>query len=580
MKTIHLFKNLLVICLLLCTSAVFGQVIVDPSGNAGVGTATPTEKLDVDGDVKIRNLEGTGLRTVLADSTGKLVINTELGSASFANINIPFFGCEMDTITISGLPSSVPSAGISVTCGASGSTVPPQYPQIGLIAPNGQNLLFYSGGGDTYQFGFGNVTFCDSGDPAYGGILKSGGSYQPGGSLGVNCNGFTSDISNFADFGGGTINPNGDWVIYAIGNQANQSVYSISINFSSAISEGPYNYISKYSKDGSDASVIYQSNCEQIGIGTISPEFALDILTPTPNAPAYDLDGLRVSNNSGDKMTFITREADPYPDTHLKIENSVSSIDIGLDPATFFGTAENYLRYNGAPFNFIRGTNNVMTLTTSGDVGIGTTSPVFGLHYIGDGVGDIAEFYNSNTGTNADVLRLKINQATPTLLQYYVRCVDGVGATDGGVRADGAGGVNFATTSDRRLKTNIVDFKGALEILDKVQARQYEFKARPGTKKYGFVAQELQEVYPMAVVGSPDSEIEEPMMIDYSLLTPLLAAAVKEQQAQIEELEEEVAKSKNYDAEIEALQKENEELRNTINALVEQMAKLDSSIKK
>jgi|GEM_PF-6028956 len=213
---------------------------------------------------------------------------------------------------------------------------------------------------------------------------------------------------------------------------------------------------------------------------------------------------------------------------------------------------------------YYNGVNDYLYLknTTSGDfialdnagIGINTTSPGYDLHFVGNSTGDIAELYNSNTGTNADVLRTKVNKTTPTNAQYFVRCVDGGNGSDGGVRASGSGGVTFVTTSDRRLKTNIVDFSGALGLLDQIQPREYEFKKLPNVKRYGFIAQELKAVYPIAVVGDENSDPEvEPMMIDYSRLTPLLAGATKELHQKVKDQQREIDALKRQLKEIKRL---------------------------
>ncbi|MCB9249928.1 MAG: tail fiber domain-containing protein [Ignavibacteriales bacterium] len=74
--------------------------------------------------------------------------------------------------------------------------------------------------------------------------------------------------------------------------------------------------------------------------------------------------------------------------------------------------------------------------------------------------------------------------------------------------------------------------------------------ANPGIEEIGVIAQELQKVYPQAVSGSPNSDVNtDPMMVDYSKLTPLLVKGMQEQQekissqnVRIKELEERLAK--------------------------------------
>ncbi|VDH04518.1 hypothetical protein [Bergeyella zoohelcum] len=52
------------------------QMRITPTGNIGIGTTTPTEKLDVAGSIKSTALAGSGNRPVYADAEGKLVIGS------------------------------------------------------------------------------------------------------------------------------------------------------------------------------------------------------------------------------------------------------------------------------------------------------------------------------------------------------------------------------------------------------------------------------------------------------------------------------------------------------------------------
>jgi hypothetical protein len=61
------------------STAGAARILVDASGNVGVGTTSPTEKLDVEGNIRDRNLSGTGVRTVVASSTGVLQVNPNIG---------------------------------------------------------------------------------------------------------------------------------------------------------------------------------------------------------------------------------------------------------------------------------------------------------------------------------------------------------------------------------------------------------------------------------------------------------------------------------------------------------------------
>jgi hypothetical protein len=93
----------------------------------------------------------------------------------------------------------------------------------------------------------------------------------------------------------------------------------------------------------------------------------------------------------------------------------------------------------------------------------------------------------------------------------------------------------YNTSSDQRLKENIVDAPSASDDIDAIQVRSFDWKADGSHQKYGMVAQELQAVAPEAVPGDADSE--DMVGVDYSKLVPVLVKAIQELTARVAELE-------------------------------------------
>ena len=104
------------------------------------------------------------------------------------------------------------------------------------------------------------------------------------------------------------------------------------------------------------------------------------------------------------------------------------------------------------------------------------------------------------------------------------------------------GGVNysdtatsFPTSSDQRLKENIVDAPSASDDIDAIQVRSFDWKADGSHQKYGMVAQELQSVAPEAVT---EGDTETDMMgVDYSKLVPMLVKEIQSLRARVAQLE-------------------------------------------
>jgi hypothetical protein len=107
-----------------------------------------------------------------------------------------------------------------------------------------------------------------------------------------------------------------------------------------------------------------------------------------------------------------------------------------------------------------------------------------------------------------------------------------------------AGGGEWSIWSDRRLKTDIRDFKVGLDAVLRLQPRTFRYNGRAelapddGETYTGFVAQELREVLPFAVSSAGESLDGEPLLrVDSSALTYVLINAVKEQAKTLRDLQ-------------------------------------------
>jgi len=102
--------------------------------------------------------------------------------------------------------------------------------------------------------------------------------------------------------------------------------------------------------------------------------------------------------------------------------------------------------------------------------------------------------------------------------------------------------VAYATTSDYRLKKDIIpieDSIGLIKILNPVSFNWINHESL--NKTYGFLAHELQEVVPDAVMNEKDGVDEDGnpkyQSVDVSFTVPIIVSALKEAIAKIEELE-------------------------------------------
>jgi hypothetical protein len=101
---------------------------------------------------------------------------------------------------------------------------------------------------------------------------------------------------------------------------------------------------------------------------------------------------------------------------------------------------------------------------------------------------------------------------------------------------------SFPTSSDIRLKTNVVDAGSASEKIDQIRIVSHGWKHDDSVVEFGVVAQELYAVAPQAVTkGDDGEEIKTAWGVDYSKLVPMLLKAHQEQQAIITSLTARIA---------------------------------------
>ena len=176
-----------------------------------------------------------------------------------------------------------------------------------------------------------------------------------------------------------------------------------------------------------------------------------------------------------------------------------------------------------------------MRLDSNGRLYINTTAAVGSL-----------PAYETIVG-NANSISLITLQDTGTTYgsgTQYITFANSSSTVAGSVQHNAAGTVNFATSSDFRLKENIVDSSNALTVVDAIKVRAFDWKEDNGHVDFGFIAQELQQHYPDAVcAGDNNAELTDPKgtwQVDYGKLTPLLLKAIQELKAELDALKAKV----------------------------------------
>ena len=193
-----------------------------------------------------------------------------------------------------------------------------------------------------------------------------------------------------------------------------------------------------------------------------------------------------------------------------------------------------------------------MTLDSSGNLLVGTTSSSFGEKLSVQSIAsntNIAYFNYTYTDDRSNTV-IKHARATGATAASMILFVNASGSQVGLISSTGSV-TTYGTSSDYRLKENIAPMTGALAKVAQLKPCTYTWKDG-GEQAEGFIAHELQEVVPHAVVGDKDAVNEDgsikPQSIDTSFLVATLTAAIKEQQALITQLQADVAALKGASA--------------------------------
>jgi len=140
---------------------------------------------------------------------------------------------------------------------------------------------------------------------------------------------------------------------------------------------------------------------------------------------------------------------------------------------------------------------------------------------------------------------LTVKQPTSLLNNPFASFLNSSGDTAGAIIQNGVNSVTYATSSDYRLKDNVVELTAAIPRLKQLAPKRFNFKSDADVTVDGFLAHEAQVVVPEAVTGTHNQLDGDGNAIyqgiDQSKLVPLLTASLQEAIGRIETLEAEVA---------------------------------------
>jgi hypothetical protein len=218
-------------------------------------------------------------------------------------------------------------------------------------------------------------------------------------------------------------------------------------------------------------------------------------------------------------------------DTNLSVTNGSNGNTVILRAGS---TSVSVQTAQSIPMVFSTSATERMRITSGGDVCVNTTS--------NPTVSAAKLIIVGAVNTNAIVQQVPSSSGNFFFQSFYAASTE-----VGFIRSSNGTTINYSSASDYRLKENIAPMTGALDTVAKLKPVTYTWK-QDGSDGQGFIAHELAEVVPDAVVGEKDAvetytgedgiEQTRPAYqgIDTSFLVATLTAAIQEQQTIINDL--------------------------------------------
>jgi hypothetical protein len=285
------------------------------------------------------------------------------------------------------------------------------------------------------------------------------------------------------------------------------------------------------------------------------------ITTSGTLAISYSGTALPVANG-GTGLTTLTAGYIPYGNgtsafsssgnltfdgSNLSVTGNITNANIGANGAGFYGSAGSAFRFTltrqdaiSAASLYINAFGGIGFATGLGSGGTASSAPnmyldTSGALFVGaTSAPQTSKVFFTQTAVGGYTLGINAVSNSGT---YYLVNLFAANTQTGTISSNGTTTV-YGVTSDRRLKENIVPFTNGLAVISSLKPSEFNYKSNKDNIYQGFIADELQNVVPNAVIGNPDAvdEIGNPMYqsIDSSFLVPHLVAAIQELNAKFD----------------------------------------------
>ena len=282
---------------------------------------------------------------------------------------------------------------------------------------------------------------------------------------------------------------------------------------------GTTNYVPKFTASGTVGnSALFSDANGNVGIGTITPTGKLEVID-------------NGASSGGNTARFYNPSLADAGVHYISIGKSSVNNECAL--MGFTKQAAISKAWLGVTGDDIIGGIG-LTVQKGGNVGIGDNSPAYRFSVFNNISGEYAaRIYNGNNSGTAHGLLIRAGSNGQPFGSVMIGFQNIDGAAIGNISQNAAFTVLYNTSSDRRLKENITPTHFGLADLMKLQAVDYNFIADAAkTPQTGFIAQDLDAVFPDAVTEGGDDATTKPWSVDYGRVTPLLVKSIQDLKAE------------------------------------------------
>jgi hypothetical protein len=531
------------------TAATSNELMrIQGNGNVGIGTATPTSKLEVAGQIKITGgtpgagkvltSDAAGLATWATPAAGGI---TGSGTTNF----IPRFASATGLTNSSITESITGSIGINAAPNAVSSIT---IADINLGSQGG--ALFLGNGGHGIQRGFptyssnNNVGVFTTGADVFlstSGLATGQFVVKNGGNVGIGTStpGTKLEVAGQIKITGGT--PGAGKILTS--DATGLAVWSAPL-LPSGVTAGNTSYWN--GTNWAVSSNIF-NNGGNVGIGTTTPGTKLEVagqIKITGGAPGAgkvltsDAIGVATWTTIGGVAVGTTNKIPKYTNTSTLGDGSLyDNGGIGI------GVAAPH-----APLHFTNGITNrkiILYENVNNDhnfYGFGVNAGIF--RYQISTQNDAHVFYaGTNGGASVELMRIQgngnvgIGTAAPSQKFHVFN-----GTSNGTYTTTG-----WVHSSDKRLKTNITPLQNSLDKITHLTGVSYNWKNAPNSNsQVGFIAQDVEKVFPEVVVVDSDGNYG---MAYQNLVAPMVEA-IKELNQKNELQQKQIEKQQRINADL------------------------------